>query len=86
MGGIAKAELEKVLLEKIPAEHVAATDTSDGCGQSFEVIVVAKAFEGKTLLQRHRIVNEAAKTEIAQIHAFSQKSYTPQQWEDLNKA
>ncbi|KAL2918965.1 hypothetical protein HK105_201235 [Polyrhizophydium stewartii] len=56
------------------------TDTSDGCGQSFEVVIVSTAFEGKSLLQRHRLVNDAAKAEIAQIHAFSQKTYTPEQW------
>jgi len=27
------------------------------------------------------MVNEALKPEIAQLHAFSQKSFTPAQWE-----
>lgn len=58
-------------------------DISDGCGQSYEVIVVSSLFEGKNTLARHRLVNEAAKELILQIHAFSQKTYTPQQWKDL---
>jgi len=33
-------------------------DVSDGCGYKFEVVVVSSQFEGKPLLQRHRLVNE----------------------------
>jgi len=32
-------------------------------------------------LARHRMVNTALKDEIARLHAFSQKSYTPEEWE-----
>jgi stress-induced morphogen len=32
-------------------------------------------------LARHRLVNSALKDEIARLHAFSQKSYTPEEWE-----
>ncbi|KAJ3300373.1 hypothetical protein HK104_001336 [Borealophlyctis nickersoniae] len=77
---IAKDHLERILREKLQAEHVSVVDTSDGCGQSFEVIIVSKLFERKPTLQRHRLVNDAAKEEISQIHAFSQKTYTPEQW------
>ncbi|KAJ3227261.1 hypothetical protein HDU81_006828 [Chytriomyces hyalinus] len=85
--GVPKDQLENVLREKLAATHVDAQDKSDGCGQNFEVVVVSAAFEGKNLLARHRLVNDAAKDEIARIHAFSQKCYTPQQWADLqNKA
>ena len=47
-------------------------DTSGGCGQAFEVIVVADKFEGLTLLKRHRLVNAAIEEELKSIHAFSQ--------------
>ncbi|ORY42155.1 bola-like protein, partial [Rhizoclosmatium globosum] len=78
--GVPKSQLESVLREKLSATHVEATDKSDGCGQNFEVIVVSALFEGKPLLARHRLVNDAAKDEISKVHAFSQKCYTPQQW------
>ena len=57
-------------------------DTSCGhdCGQKLEVVIVSPLFEGKGLLQRHRLVNEALSDEIAQLHAFSQKTLTPVQW------
>jgi hypothetical protein len=38
-------------------------------------------FEKKTLLARHRLVNTALKTEVAAIHAWTPKCYTPEQWE-----
>ena len=61
-------------------------DISGGCGQSFEVLIVSNVFDGKPLLQRHRLVNECLKEEISQIHAFTQKTYTPAQWDKMNSS
>ncbi|KAG9303984.1 hypothetical protein G9A89_005894 [Geosiphon pyriformis] len=77
---VTKDSLEESLRKRLAAEYVAAFDTSGGCGQSFEVTIVSSLFDGKTLLQRHRLVNDALKGEIEQLHAFSQKTYTPAQW------
>ncbi|KAF9171993.1 X-ray repair cross-complementing protein 6 [Mortierella sp. AD010] len=55
-------------------------DISGGCGQNFEITIVSPLFEGKTTLQKHRLVNEALKDQIALVHAFSQKTLTPEQW------
>ncbi|TPX57055.1 hypothetical protein PhCBS80983_g04088 [Powellomyces hirtus] len=82
---VAKAHLEEAIKTKLEAEHVDVIDTSNGCGQSFDVVIVSKLFEGKPLLQRHRLVNDALKDEIAVIHAFSQKTYTPEQYANLPK-
>lgn len=57
-----------------------AIDESDGCGGKFNVIIVSPEFEGKSILQRHRLVNSALAEELKTIHAFSQKTYTPEQW------
>ena len=38
-------------------------------------------FEGMKTLDKHKLVNEKLKTEIAILHAFSQKTFTPAQWE-----
>ncbi|KAF9578525.1 hypothetical protein BGW38_005626 [Lunasporangiospora selenospora] len=67
------------------AVHVEAKDISGGCGQNFEIMIVSPMFEGKSTLQKHRMVNEALKDQIAQVHAFSQKSFTPAQWEAFQK-
>ncbi|KAJ3157533.1 hypothetical protein HDU86_003184 [Geranomyces michiganensis] len=82
---VAQAHLKDAITKKLEAEHVEVVDTSNGCGQSFDVIIVSKKFEGKPTLQRHRLVNEALKDEIAVIHAFSQKTYTPEQFAALPK-
>lgn len=45
--------------------------------------MVSSEFEKKTALARHRLVNSALKEEIASIHAWTAKCYTPEQWEKL---
>jgi hypothetical protein len=39
----------------------------------------------KTTLARHRLVNTALKTEIAAIHAWTAKCYTPEEWTKLQE-
>ena len=41
---------------------------------------MSPVFAKKMTLARHRLVNTALKDEIARLHAFSQKSYTPEEW------
>jgi len=43
------------------------------CGTSFEVHVVSDCFEGKKLLQRQRLVNQALGDLMDGIHALSIK-------------
>ncbi|SCU95397.1 LADA_0G15390g1_1 [Lachancea dasiensis] len=64
-------------------KNVIVTDTSNGCGQSFDVIVVSDTFLGKNKLQRCRLVNNALKEEVAQIHAFGCKCFTEEEWSKL---
>ncbi|KAN0142183.1 bola-like protein [Lactarius tabidus] len=77
---VTREELEATIRAKIQVTHVEVEDKSSGCGENFSVLIVSKEFEGKTTLARHKMVNEALKTQIAQIHAFTQKTLTPQQW------
>ncbi|KZV64639.1 bola-like protein [Peniophora sp. CONT] len=80
--GILAAEIERALREKLPIAHVEVVDESSGCGENYNVLIVSSAFEGKTTLARHRLVNELLKAEIAQMHAFTQKTLTPKQWSE----
>lgn len=51
------------------------------CGASFEIEIVSEKFEGKRLLERHRIVNAALAEQMKEIHALSiKKAQTPSQW------
>lgn len=67
--------LETKIRENIPnVVFVSAVDLSDGCGAKFEVEVVSKEFEGKPLLQQHRMVHKAIEKERASIHALTLKT------------
>ncbi|XP_016328209.1 bolA-like protein 2 [Sinocyclocheilus anshuiensis] len=75
-----------LIREKLSAEigaiHVDVADTTPNrCAASFKVLVVSPQFEGKPLLQRHRMVNNCLAEELKEIHAFEQKTLTPEQWE-----
>lgn len=80
MSGYTEEHLKQKLTEKLEATHVEVTDESDGCGGKFSAVIVSSQFQGKPLLQRHRLVNAALAEELKTIHAFSQKTYTPEQW------
>ena len=67
--------------EELQPTYLQITDTSDGCGGKFEAIIVSATFNGMGLLDRQRKVNEVIKEEMDQIHAFSMKCWTPDQYE-----
>ena len=52
----------------------------------FESIIVSSQFAKKTTLMRHRLANTALKEEIAAVHAWSQKLFTPEEWEKKQQA
>ncbi|GJE88900.1 BolA family transcriptional regulator [Phanerochaete sordida] len=79
---IATAELESAIRTAIPVQHLEIIDQSNGCGENYAVLVVSEAFEGKTTLARHRYINELLRDQIALMHAFSQKSLTPKQYQE----
>ncbi|XP_018008106.1 bolA-like protein 2 isoform X2 [Hyalella azteca] len=73
--------IQSKLEKELNATIVNVVDESDGCGGKFSVVVVSTVFQGKPLLQRHRLVNSVLEEELKKIHAFSMKTYTPEQWE-----
>ncbi|KAG1852656.1 bola protein [Suillus discolor] len=73
-------DLERAIRAAFPVSHLDIEDQSSGCGSSYAILLVSEAFEGKTTLARHRLINQALKQEISQLHAFSQKSFTPAQY------
>ncbi|KFK25275.1 hypothetical protein AALP_AA8G090900 [Arabis alpina] len=78
---VTKEQVEASLTSKLKPIHLEVIDISGGCGASFEVEVVSEQFEGKRLLERHRMVNAALEEEMKEIHALSiKKAQTPQQW------
>lgn len=53
-----------------------------GDGRHFQALIVSPAFEGKTLIQRHRMVNALLEERIHsdELHAISMRTLTPEQW------
>jgi stress-induced morphogen len=81
---ITPEEIKTTLEKALPGSTVETRDLTGG-GDHWQVIIVSPAFEGKGLLEQHRVVNEVLKAEIGdqRIHALALKTYTPAQWEKL---
>ncbi|CAM9453798.1 unnamed protein product [Heterosigma akashiwo] len=79
-----------MLSEKIQAsisvEHISVEDVSDGCGSKFIAVIVSPEFEGKPLLQRHRLINQILQEEYQTIHSLQLKTWTPQQYEQQQQS
>ncbi|KAM9424915.1 bolA-like protein 2 isoform 2-T2 [Pholidichthys leucotaenia] len=74
--------IREKLIKELGAVHVDVEDTTaNRCAASFRVLVVSSQFEGKTPLQKQRMVNACLAQEMEEIHALEQKTLTPEQWE-----
>jgi len=81
---ITSEEIRSTLEKALPGAIIEMQDLTGG-GDHWQLYVVSSAFEGKGLIEQHRMVNEALKEEMAdqRIHALALKTYTPAQWEKL---
>ncbi|MGE5817550.1 MAG: BolA family protein [Deltaproteobacteria bacterium] len=81
---ITPEEIKTTLEKALPGSTVETRDLTGG-GDHWQVIIVSPAFEGKGLVEQHRLVNEVLKAEIGdqRIHALALKTFTPAQWEKL---
>ncbi|KAI9915210.1 hypothetical protein PsorP6_008661 [Peronosclerospora sorghi] len=67
-------------LEVINESHM--HNVPKGSETHFKVVVVTDQFDGKPLIERHRMVNTVVKEELNEgVHALSILSKTPKQWE-----
>lgn len=57
-----------------------------GDGRHFEATVVSGDFEGKSMIQQHRMVYGAIGERMGTdaLHALSLKTFTPEQWSVLD--
>mmetsp|Transcript_37660 Transcript_37660/g.45435 ORF Transcript_37660/g.45435 Transcript_37660/m.45435 type:complete len:87 (-) Transcript_37660:467-727(-) len=82
MAAVTLEDVRSALVQRLEATECEVEDTSGGCGSSFDVLLlVSQQFEGKKLLERHRLVNTALAEEMKTIHALSiKKVLTPEQY------
>ena len=53
-----------------------------GDGQHLQALVVARAFAGKSRVQRHQLVYQALGERMREeIHALSMRTLTPEEWQ-----
>ncbi len=81
---ITAEEIKATLTQALPISLVETQDLTGG-GDHWQLIVVSPAFEGKGLIDQHRLVNDALKVPMGdqRIHALSLKTFSPAQWEKL---
>lgn len=77
-----KDDVQKRIEEGIPGARAYVSEFSGGTDH-YAVTVVTPAFEGQTLLKRHRMVLDLFQTEIGtgEVHALTIKAFTPAQFE-----
>ncbi len=68
-------KVEELIRAGMPGAEVTVT----GDGRHFEATVVSAEFAGKSLIQKHRMVMETVKEQIAsdELHALSIKAFSP---------
>ena len=79
--------IKRRILENLKAEEVILTDLTGG-GDHWQVTVVSQQFEGKALIQQHKMVLDLFSKDIAtnHVHALSVKTYTPDRWKAVRGA
>ena len=74
------SELETLVQEAIPTASVKAVDLNGG-GDHFELLVVCEQFEGRSMVERHRIVYGALGDAMrGAVHALRIQALTPDQF------
>ncbi len=57
-------------------------NVAPGSESHFKVTIVSDAFNEQMLIKRHRLVNEALRDELGQIHALALHTLTPSEWQE----
>jgi stress-induced morphogen len=74
---IEKDELERLVKSALPDARVAAVDLT-GARDHYRLVVISAAFEGRSLLERHRIVYAPLAEPLkGPLHALTLETYTP---------
>ena len=74
-------ELQTIIAAGLACEHLEVS----GDGRHWSAVIVADAFDGKRLIQRHQRVYATlgARMHTDEVHALSMKTYTPAEWAAL---
>ena len=70
---------------KVENESHKHSSPSSGEESHFKITIVSNCFENKSLLERQRQVYATLNSEVNQIHALAQHTFTPLEWEYRHK-
>eukprot|EP01080_Neovahlkampfia_damariscottae_P012575 gene12575-6395_t len=74
--------IELLLKQKLNPIHMDVMDISGGCGSMFQIDVVSPEFEGKSILQQHKLVKQILSDEIKEMHGLTLKTKTPKKYNE----
>ena len=78
--------IKDIIQTELPDATVLVSDPHND-GEHFEAVVICPSFEGKSLVQQHRLVMGPLKEAFASaVHALALKTYTPAKWESSQNA
>ncbi|HCU26094.1 MAG TPA: BolA family transcriptional regulator, partial [Deltaproteobacteria bacterium] len=73
-------EVRNKLVQAFPNSEVLVEDMT-GTMDHFQVLVISRLFEGKTMVEQHQLVYKALGDLMKEaIHALALKTYTPEAW------
>jgi acid stress-induced BolA-like protein IbaG/YrbA len=74
-------EIQQIIEQNLPGSQVSLRDLT-GTGDHWQVTVVSPTFAGRSMIDQHRMVKALFDEDIktGAVHAFSLKTYTPEEW------
>ncbi len=73
-------KIKKLISQTIPVSHLVV----EGDGSHFQAIIVSNIFDGRSRLDRHKLVYAALGDSFdREVHALSFKVYTENEWKNL---
>jgi acid stress-induced BolA-like protein IbaG/YrbA len=77
-------KVKNLILNALPNAHVEVIDTT-GTKDHFSAIVISDFFQGKTMVQQHKIVYKSLGRFLTnEIHALQLRTLTKDQWTKKN--
>lgn len=80
------SELKKRLENLSPETQVEIVDLT-GTQDHYQALIVSSAFEGKMMIDQHRMVFHLVQKEVdsGEVHALTLKTFTPQQYQKFKE-
>jgi len=80
---VTSENIKQYIESSLPCDQVQVEGND---GQHFHAIIVSAEFRGISMIQQHQLVYKALGDKMKQeIHALSMKTFTPEQWSELDQ-